>query len=424
MQNSTPSHFRAYPVLALITVILIVWHKFGMQTRLQVFPHPSASVKSFTDDINGGVSTADLSSDDLSVDLHCDIVAVTYTHAFCGAEITLADPIDVTRYDAVNIAITTTTSTRDTTLVYLVNTEPASGTAPKERANMRTVFIDAETSRLALPLESFAVPSWWLLDNPTDSLKGQPNLDSVLKLRLTSGDSTVSRTKRLQIGSIEFEGKLIATNTLYAGLLSCWVLLSLYYALMLFKRLQSESSDMKRRSRRLESVNRFLKLEKSKYQKLAVTDPLTGALNREGISTIIKKALSVWASAKTPSVLILMDIDNFKRLNDQHGHDVGDCVLQEFVQLVQNNIRETDSLARWGGEEFVVISQGSTLENAESLAHKLCSAIAQHSFSAKGVTCSFGLSRIQTDIEGWFKSADEALYQAKRNGRNQVVVCR
>ena len=123
--------------------------------------------------------------------------------------------------------------------------------------------------------------------------------------------------------------------------------------------------------------------------------------------------------------LIFFDIDFFKKVNDTFGHDVGDQVLIEVVQTAGEQIRKTDSLYRTGGEEFVVLVPNTNLEQSAILANKIRQAIEEHEFETVGrVTVSMGCAMFDKKSEDgaadMFKRADEALYRAKKNGRNRV----
>ena len=123
--------------------------------------------------------------------------------------------------------------------------------------------------------------------------------------------------------------------------------------------------------------------------------------------------------------LIIFDIDHFKHFNDTHGHQIGDDILFELAQLVDERLRTTDLFARWGGEEFAIILTNTPIDAAQSFAEKIRLSIQEHSFKNNlKLTCSFGVTTIQEEDyeEVLFKRADTALYQAKREGRNQVVV--
>jgi len=157
----------------------------------------------------------------------------------------------------------------------------------------------------------------------------------------------------------------------------------------------------------------------------AATDPLTGLHNRLNLDQALAREMERSQHYGTPLSLILYDIDHFKRVNDTYGHLAGDKVLIQLSRFVPNLIRTTDFLARWGGEEFIILAPGSGGPMAFQAAEKLRDAVGQVVFEDVGaVTCSFGVTQWvpgETAAE-FIARADEALYQAKANGRNQVVL--
>jgi len=121
----------------------------------------------------------------------------------------------------------------------------------------------------------------------------------------------------------------------------------------------------------------------------------------------------------------MYDIDRFKKINDEFGHNSGDIVLKELTKLVKGNIRETDYLFRWGGEEFIIILFQTKLSEAVEVAEKLRKIIENFHFSVEGlnkVTVSFGVTEYKTgqSVDDLVNNADQLLYEAKRAGRNQV----
>ncbi|HND49716.1 MAG TPA: GGDEF domain-containing protein, partial [Anaerolineales bacterium] len=157
----------------------------------------------------------------------------------------------------------------------------------------------------------------------------------------------------------------------------------------------------------------------------ATTDKLTGLLNRYAGSAKLSEEFEYGAGNSTDLAVILVDVDHFKEINDFHGHLVGDKVLKEFGDVISNFIRKTDSVVRWGGEEFLVILPNTTIENGARLAERLREEIDQRVFATQlHVTASFGVASRQhgQDMEALFHAADQAMYKAKKGGRNQVVV--
>ncbi|MBT5261957.1 MAG: GGDEF domain-containing protein [Nitrospina sp.] len=161
-------------------------------------------------------------------------------------------------------------------------------------------------------------------------------------------------------------------------------------------------------------------------KQVATTDKLTGAFNR--LKWEENQALEVERVKRSQDELslIFFDIDFFKKVNDTFGHDVGDLVLIEVVQKTKGNIRQTDSLYRTGGEEFIILTPNTDQEQAGILANKVRQAIEKHDFETVGrVTVSLGCAQFdkkEDSAEQMLKRADQALYRAKEGGRNQVII--
>jgi diguanylate cyclase (GGDEF)-like protein len=156
----------------------------------------------------------------------------------------------------------------------------------------------------------------------------------------------------------------------------------------------------------------------------AITDPLTGAFNRRHLDARLGEAIERSRRKAMPASLLLIDIDHFKRINDQHGHATGDSVLKEVVAVIQDRARKFDSLFRMGGEEFLLLLTDATESDATGVAEQLRRAIAGHPFvPGAAVTVSIGVCQLDaTDtVDSWINRTDETLYAAKHAGRNCVV---
>ncbi len=182
----------------------------------------------------------------------------------------------------------------------------------------------------------------------------------------------------------------------------------------------------------LENLMKELQEKNEILERLADIDGLTGVYNNRYFRNTFERELNRSVRNSKPLSLVLIDIDYFKKLNDAHGHLVGDFVLIEFSRILGSNLREYDTLARYGGEEFVVILPETVIEDACTVAEKLRSAIeaavmreGSHEYR---ITASFGVSCAHPEefgeisITELIKMADEALYDAKDSGRNQVAV--
>ncbi|WP_028583509.1 sensor domain-containing diguanylate cyclase [Desulfogranum mediterraneum] len=182
--------------------------------------------------------------------------------------------------------------------------------------------------------------------------------------------------------------------------------------------LDAYKQDQQQQRQELEEINRQL-------HKQATTDNLTAIFNRQHFNQHLAQEVSRAKRYHSPLSLILFDIDDFKQVNDTLGHLCGDEVLKELSQLVSGRIRQSDTLARWGGEEFALLSPGSDSQQARATAEKLCILINSHTFSIRRrISCSFGVTELVcTENSGdLINRADQALYSAKDQGKNRVCV--
>ena len=168
-------------------------------------------------------------------------------------------------------------------------------------------------------------------------------------------------------------------------------------------------------------------LEKAHLQIITLvnTDSLTRLANRRFFIDFLEKAMAFAKRHEQPLSVIMADLDNFKSLNDTYGHQAGDQVLVAFGQVMQASIRQEDLAARFGGEEFILMLPGTTIEDATILAERLRESLENLAFPplTTRVTASFGIAQYRPDdtFETLVKRADEALYAAKAAGRNRVM---
>ena len=165
----------------------------------------------------------------------------------------------------------------------------------------------------------------------------------------------------------------------------------------------------------------------ARIQELATRDALTGTNNRRHLMEQLQQEKSRSGRSQGSLCVCIIDIDHFKAVNDRFGHVVGDTVLKTFARVAQTDLRATDCLGRYGGEEFLLILPGTTLETAQGVAERMRLRIEQATLPElgdRGVTASFGVAeyRAPEDIMACVARADKALYEAKAAGRNRVVV--
>ncbi len=162
-----------------------------------------------------------------------------------------------------------------------------------------------------------------------------------------------------------------------------------------------------------------------RLEQLAITDSLTGVYNRMKGDELLEQELSRFRRYRSPLSVILLDLDNFKNINDTLGHGAGDEVLRGVGSVLAEAVRESDVPARWGGEEFLILCPESNLPDAVELAERLRLLIEDLSFgSGLGVQASFGVSEARSEDtrESLVERTDKALYRAKHQGRNRVEI--
>lgn len=158
---------------------------------------------------------------------------------------------------------------------------------------------------------------------------------------------------------------------------------------------------------------------------LAVTDRLTETYNRRKFDEMVVFEHQRVENGHSPFSLIMFDIDHFKKVNDQHGHSVGDEVLRQLVRLVKSLIRQSDLLIRWGGEEFLILLPTTEAQEAGSFAERIRRTVEEESFGVvENLTISLGVAQLLENdtTDSVLKRVDNALYQAKGEGRNRVVL--
>lgn len=177
----------------------------------------------------------------------------------------------------------------------------------------------------------------------------------------------------------------------------------------------------------LRQDNERLQARITELESLSATDPLTGAWNRAQLARMVELEIGRAERSGQPVTLILIDIDHFKRVNDEHGHLTGDAVLTEFVGRLRKRMRNTDALFRWGGDEFVVLATCIGYRGGAALADGLRKAIAAAPFPVvESITASLGVTEYMEgeSAESWFKRTDVALYVAKSLGRDRIHIDR
>ncbi|MEX2229500.1 MAG: GGDEF domain-containing protein [Dehalococcoidia bacterium] len=223
-------------------------------------------------------------------------------------------------------------------------------------------------------------------------------------------------------------------TTFLAVPIGAWGLGGFALAVALFVQLLLNGHESVLRERRLVQTSAALREATAQLEHLATTDPLTGMLNRRAFFARFAAELRRSQRYGRSLAVIMFDLDAFKDLNDRWGHPFGDFVLSETARVIADNVRESDIVARYGGEEIVLLLPETTTAQATAVAEKLREAIEQHRYRLPAgepddvaqITASAGVASVPLSeslaIDDLISRADRALYLAKRAGKNRVFV--
>ncbi|MBA2686392.1 MAG: diguanylate cyclase [Gemmatimonadaceae bacterium] len=247
-------------------------------------------------------------------------------------------------------------------------------------------------------------------------IKGDGSLPYIPIIMQTALDTTQSKVTGLDSGADDYITKPINYPELQARMT----------AALRMKRVQDE---LAAKNAELAGVNNELAGKNEQLAEMAVTDALTGVFNRRHLDETLDYMFEHSTRLYEPLTLLMFDIDHFKRVNDTHGHQAGDVVLEQFAQLLKHVARDIDRIGRYGGEEFMVLLPGTVADAGVTFANRARQEVEAHRFEYGdgSLECT-----ISVGVAGWpnprihtrqllVKAADDALYVAKSTGRNRVV---
>ncbi|MGI9089984.1 MAG: diguanylate cyclase, partial [Gemmatimonadaceae bacterium] len=304
--------------------------------------------------------------------------------------------------------------------ILVVDDHPDNIMVLRARLEARGYLVDsAEDGEEALEKIHASPPDLVLLDvmmpkidgmEVARRMKSDRSLPFIPVIMQTALDSTESMVQGLDAGADDYISKPINFRELEARVKS-------------LLRIQALQRELAERERQLSEAN-------DQLLSMSRTDALTGLDNRRHLGERLHEMWEHSTRLQEPMSLVMCDIDHFKRVNDEHGHQAGDAVLQQFAALLKADAREIDRVGRYGGEEFVLILPGTVLDAAVTFAERLRAAVEDHVFDLGNGdtlrrTMSCGVAAwphpLIQNQEGLIRTADEALYVAKETGRNRVI---
>jgi diguanylate cyclase (GGDEF)-like protein len=279
-------------------------------------------------------------------------------------------------------------------------------------------------------LSIFTVADWWLAQYNIPLSNSAPELNNAKTITIDFGEELKPGPHTLTLNKLEFEGEWINLEYWYLTILCIWMAGIFAFSGKRLITLTIQARSNLKTINELSDNNERLQEETDRFRKLSTVDPLTQTYNRFGVDQIVASISGgshIKVSSGSKYALMLIDIDHFKRINDQRGHDAGDRILQGVAHIIQEHSRAGDFVGRWGGEEFIVIMPNASENTAMGLAEIIRDTIFNFEFEPDKpltVSASFGVSQQlpQEDFASCFKRTDNALYKAKFKGRNCCIL--
>ena len=411
--------------LILTTLVILLTNQLVVRTF--TFDHRTVSEISTTDDqVIGGRSKASADLVNGSIGLTYDVDPVGHSNPFAKLEIRHKKQDktgfykDLSWVDYFEIELRCSNPEGENFLFIVRNYElnvTQKDDFTSRKFNVALVDATNEMSVVKVKRDEFTVPTWWKKQYKVKPDDAYPSFKNTEWLEFcTQGDVG---SGSLEVKSIKCSGHWINTASLNQTLLWLWLggtlIASLYRMLGLKNKLNEKTAS----AIELLEHNNLLISQSATYRELARRDPLTGLLNRYGLEGKFEELTT--ATGGFSFTMILFDLDDFKQINDNHGHYYGDRVLFDIARIVNSEISRSDFVARWGGDEFLVILVGRNLKEAKEFTEHIRQAVLDSDLS---YTCSFGISKsdVKTTFEETFRNADTALYQSKENGRNSTHI--
>jgi diguanylate cyclase (GGDEF)-like protein len=418
-------------LLLLLSPALLAWQHFGMTRIIEISPRQPHRVSALDDhEHTGADSVASLVRTEDAFILRCQLGRGT-NYPYCKLQFLIGDAtkgVDLSQYDTIAFNIRYSGSSRQIVKLQLINFEPDISTVGdwySQRYNEVVFDLPPGQPTFTIPFNVLRTAEWWQGPRQVPLSKSYTRFDNVTAVEVSTGNLPAGTVVTVELRSIQFHGKWISQAKLLMYLVSAWIGCGILGLSLSLRQSRSNLLASNLRLEQLATINKALELEARELAGQAHTDPLTGALNRQGLRAALMQRLETPAHYGKDLAVIFMDLDHFKQVNDRHGHDTGDEVLIRFAAVIRREVRAGDKLVRWGGEEFLLVCAETNREQAARLAEKLRTAMtAQDWPHGLQITCSFGATALnpEEDIGKAIARADTALYAAKSSGRNRVEV--
>jgi len=412
--------------LLLISVILALLQEYSFNKSFVIDIDSKLKFSAISDNRISGLSLASIKKENGNIVLDCEIIKSNYAWPFCEIAIELSSNknpqsagIDLSNFDSVKIFAQYVGLKNNSIRFQIRSFNPTYSTIEDDNTwkyNGLEVWPYKLDNPIEIPLNSLQVATWWLVEQNISIADSAPDLKKSMVIELATGNNIPAGSYQIILNKIEFHGKRFSTLSVYSIIILLWFIYAISGILSQLSYARKKHKHAEAKALELRKLNKLLNIETETLKDQITRDPLTGALNRSGIEPVFTTEIPIIS-------LAFIDIDHFKKINDNYGHTVGDEVLVEFTSVISKNCRDTDFLARWGGEEFILVCPNTTIDQLFELTESLRNLLEEHEWPhGIQLTSSFGIAQKKNeDISSFIERADQALYSAKAQGRNRVI---
>jgi diguanylate cyclase (GGDEF)-like protein len=420
---------RLLIVMIIATALALLLHRYGMDAVFRIDGNSNFIANAVDDRDSGGKTQSTLRRENGKLILECQ-VDTSYQWPYCEIAIGLKQPpagMDLSRYDFVRLKIRYEgPEDQHQVRFFLRNFHPAyAKVGDATSLKVQELVYDPSTAKYPLDVElsRVTIASWWSNSRKIPIEHLGTDFTNISTIEVSTGGNVVAGFHRIVVEGIEFRGKLISSANFRLGIIAVWLLVMIGYLVADAVLTHRQLSASTRQQASLKRINEALRVQTLIYAKLSRHDTLTGVLNPKGLGDELFELAKQREEDIFPMSLVFVDIDHFRKINDQYSHSAGDQVLKNLSNVIRDHIKPSDLLARWGGEEFLVVCPGMSAAEAGDLAESLRNTVSSRIWpNGIRVTCSFGLSELAAgeDLGDGIKRASDALQRAKENGRDRV----
>jgi len=412
----------------LLTLVVLFGYQFIPLRTYTLLPDAAASRFLYGDaESQNGTSAQWLDYD--ATRFRCTRVADKESH-YCGFNLALSDDftqgIDLSKFDRLRIVMAVKSSKQRLAL-FMRNYNPAYS-FPDQGDSAQYIVFNVRTEdiypELIIGLDEFRVADWWLESHDIPRQFIKPEFTNITVIGADFGSNLPVGDHELEIKKLQLQGPWVSAELLYLIVIAVWLAGGFGFFIVQTFHYAKLAKGNEKRYRHLESRHQQLRHQAEDLRHIAQKDKLTGLLNRHGLDQALAK---LKPTNDAPMALLILDIDHFKKINDSRGHEQGDQVLAKVAAILTDNTRAGDLVARWGGEEFVIVAHSIQTSEIDRLGEKIRQRIyaEEHFSDAQPLTVSVSIGAVQWRLDETFaqnlQRADQLLYRAKTLGRNCTV---